>query len=317
MDATGRTLQPVEKTYRHRAAFAAALACIAAAVVIAGFLRNFHVLGLKTVPGAPSALHDERRLHGLVVRRESVVTAPAEGVFTPLVQEETRVRTGQPVGMLVTATGQTPVTAPMPGIVRYHWDGWETTATMESLWTRTPADWLRVREGAAERWDLGPHRTPTGSSVQRGDGLVRLVDSHGVMLYVDMPAGAGWRSGQTVQLSVPDVSGEPLRARVVQTGRIAGSDEGAALLELQMYLPVLDAVRHLDVHVVLSSHVGTVVPVDALVWSDGEPGVLVQRRTTVQFVPVVVLAQVGDEVVLDGVAPEDRIVVNPWRVPGW
>lgn len=315
MDTERRTRQSGTPAYAGRGLLAAAFALLVAALFFPTFLRNFNALVLKTVPAVPAPLRDERVVHAVVLRREVVVEAPRGGVFRPLVQEETRVRAGQTVGLIVSEEEQTAVFAPAPGIVRFHRDGWEGLLTEANVWARSPTGWKAWRDEGSDPVVVEV-RPPDGGSVERGDPLLRLVDSHGVGLYADVPAGAGWRNGDVVELMAPDVSSEPLRARVVRTGRTEDTGEGAALLELQRYVPVLDAVRHLELRYVLSSHVGAVAPVDALVWSDGEAGVLVQRGTDVRFRPVVVVAQVGDEVVLEGLSPEDRIVVNPWRVSG-
>jgi len=118
-------------------------------------------------------------------------------------------------------------------------------------------------------------------------------------------------------LTMPDVSAEPLRARIIATGNTVETDEAVAVLELERYVPVLDAVRHVEITVVLSSHEGIVVPADAIVWDDGEAGVLVRRNGRARFVPVQVIARTGDEVALAGIPFGEQIITNPERVGSW
>lgn len=286
---------------------------VGALSLVPGVVARFNMLRVKTVPAVYGELRDERTLSALVVRRETVVKAPQSGNFVLLATEESRVRSNEPIGLIQGDGGQAVIVAPRPGVVRFHWDGWDVPE-LQMLWQWSSAEWRQRIDSSGRTAMLA---AVPGGFVERGEPLMRLVDSHGLLLYVDMPAGAGWRAQQTVTFTMPDVAAEPLRATVVQTGRTSGSDTAVALLELERYIPVLDAIRHVDIHIVLSSYAGVVVPMDALVWNDGTAGVLTRRGSTLEFVPVQIVRQTEDRVVLRGPTGGAQIVVNPSRIASW
>lgn len=283
-------------------------------MLVPAFARQLHSLTLRTVPAAPATLRDERTLHAVVLRNETLVTAPADGTFVLLAKEESRVRKGESVGLLVTENDQHVVRAPSAGVVRLHWDGWGEALHAEGVWRRAPLGWKERADGD-DRTDV--KKTPDDGAVEADAPVLRLVDSHSMRLYADLPRGAGWRPGQRVTFTMPDVSAEPLQARIIATGSTNEADEPVALLELARYVPVLDAVRHVDLTVVLASHEGVVVPAAAIVWDDGAAGVLVQRNGKARFVPVRVVARVGDEIALAGIPLGEKIVINPERIGSW
>lgn len=294
--------------------FVVVLFALGAAVFVPAFVKQLNALFIKTVPAVVEMLEDERTLHALVLRGETVVRAPVAGTFASLVKEESRVRAGQFLGMILRAEDQVSIYAPRPGIVRFHWDGWEAALTEQSVWQWAPDEWRE--RGKSTDWDDFV-RTPEGRALDEGTPLLRLTESHGVRLYVTAPEGAGWRAGQTVTVHAADVTEEPLRAKIVEIGQTSSSGVAVAMLEVDRYLPVLDAVRHIEMTVVLSRLEGVVVSVDSLVWHEGRPGVLIKRSDGTNFVPVRVLGQVGERVALDGIPPGVDIVANPARIPSW
>lgn len=285
----------------------AAVLLMCAVLLLPGAVRRLQSLTLRTVPAVRGTLLDERPLRALVVRNEVVVGVPAAGRFVALAAEESRVRTGEVVGIVVTDSGQTAVRAPRPGIVRFHWDGWEGPLA-QSLWQRTAEQWRSASAAGG--------RLPGDELIEEGTPVVRLVDSHAIRLYADVPQGVDLRPGQTVTVYMADVTSETLRAKVMET-RHAPSGAVAVLLELDRYLPLLDAVRHIDVQLVLARHEGVIVPADALVWDETGAGLLVLRDGRATFTSVRLVAQVADTVAVDGVPTGASIIVNPWRVAAW
>lgn len=283
------------------------IAVLCGLLLLPGIARRTYLLTIRTIPVQAGPLEDIRTLRPIVVRNETILRSDDEGNFVPLVAEGRRVRAGEEVGLLVTADGQTLLRAPRPGIVRFHWDGWEEGLRGERLWQRTPGQWRSVRfEGG---------RTP--ERVEQGAAVARVVDSHSVWLYAEMPPRLDLRSGQTVTVSIPNATDERLQARVVERRVIQEGATTVMLLQLERYLPVLDAVRHIDVQLVLGRHDGVIVPADALVWATDGEGVYVREGTRVTFSPVQLSARVGDLVVIEGVEPGTKVVTNPWRVADW
>src|SRR5690606_7483693 len=143
-----------------------------------------------------------------------------------------RVRAQAVVASIETPRGEQLVRTPNPGTVHFYWDGWEQQVEVDLLLHRAVQHWQEVRPA--------PGRTVDGQEVRQGDPVARVVDSHRIRLYLDLPEGVPLVPGVRVELRMPGVADQPVGARVVALG---GGRPAAALVELDRYLPVLDAAR--------------------------------------------------------------------------
>lgn len=267
-------------------------------------IRRVHFWTIRTAPALAGPLEDVHNLRAVVVRDEVLVSSPAAGRFVPAVVEGQRVRRGEQLGLLLTDADQTIVRAPRPGIARFHWDGREMEMTAPVLWELTPEQWRTMSVQAG--------RTP--EYAEPGTTLMRLVDSHGVRLYADVPRKLNLQSGQKVTLNIPDATDETLQATVVDSREIGQDERVSVLFGVDRYLPLLDAVRHIDVRLVAGRYEGVIIPADAVVWTDEGAGVFVRSDGQIAFVPVRLSTRIGDKAVVTDLEPGADVVINPWRV---
>ncbi|HEY8416615.1 MAG TPA: HlyD family efflux transporter periplasmic adaptor subunit [Limnochordales bacterium] len=283
----------------------AVLAVVGVWLLAASLRARLDMWLLETAAAEYRTLEDSFAGLAMVVRDEALLTAPAAGRVHLLVSDGSRVRAQAVVASIETPRGEQLVRTAEPGTVHFYWDGWEQQVELDLLLHRAVQHWREVQPA--------PGRTVDGQEVRQGDPVARVVDSHRIRLYLDLPEGVSLAPGMRVELRMPGVAEQPLAARVVALG---GGRPAAVLVELDRYLPVLDAARWVDVEVVRARHQGIVVPVDAIVWEAGRPGVYVRRQTRLVFRPVRIGAQVGPWAVVEGIGAGDQFVVNPGRLAG-
>lgn len=298
--AAGTIPRPARRT----AAVVVLIAAVALWLVAPPAARWLNSLLLRTVTAPYGIVQRTVSAAGAVVIRDELhVAAPATGRFTSLVSEESRVRAGDVLAVVDADGGEVLVRAPRPGIVKFYWDGWSSPVDLDRLLHYSPEEWRR-RPGE------GGH-VRDGDAVTGGAPVARLVRSHDVHLYMQVPEVAAVTPGRTVWLKLPSAADDVISGKVVATSR---SVPGAILVRLERYIPVLDAVRTIDVDIVLARYEGGIVPARALVSRGEQIGVFVRRPTGTAFVRVALIATVGDEAVVEGLTPGTAVVVNPARL---
>ncbi|GEM_PF-6068226 len=283
---------------------------MASAAVVAVWLAGAFIWGriegllMRTVAAQQRTLEDSFQALAMVVREEALVIAPASGSFQALVSEGSRVRAGAVVASLMNAGGERLVYATAAGNVHFYWDGWEQQVDLDLLLHRAVRQWREVQPA--------PGRITDGQLVQAGQPVARIVHGHVIRLYLDLPAGVTLASGQRVEVRMPGVTDQTVGGRVVALG---SGEPAAVLVELDRYLPVLDAARWVDVEVVRARYQGLAVPAEAIVWEAADrPGVYVRRETRVVLRGVRIVGQAGGWAVVDGISAGDEVITNPGRV---
>jgi len=290
---------------RGRALLLASVAMMALWITGAALWERLELWFVRTAAAEHRTVEDGFTALAMVVRDEVLVTAPADGRVYILVSDGSRVRAQSVVASVMTASGERLVQAPTAGNVHFFWDGWEQQLDIDLLLHRSVRHWREVQPS--------PGRTVDGQLVRAGEPVARIVNGHRIRLYLDLPDGVTFAPNQRVELRMPAVTDQAVGARVVAVG---GAQPVAALLELDRYLPVLDAARWVDVELVRARHQGVVVPVGAIVWDGERPGVYLRRETRLVFRPVRVVAQVKEWAVVEGISPGDAVVTNPGRLAG-
>ncbi|MHB1421341.1 MAG: HlyD family efflux transporter periplasmic adaptor subunit, partial [Bacillota bacterium] len=156
-------------------------------------------------------------LSGVIIKGETIITAPVTGKMRSVVPEGMRVPVGevlahvQAVGTTGEIDGQDfPVAAPVAGMVSYHFDGLEQVLapkTLEEL-DLNKIDQLVSQPGQ----DSGPN-----GQVKKGEALAKIVDNiGGLEIYATLGKAALTRQlepGQNVELRVGGIK-DTIRAQV-------------------------------------------------------------------------------------------------------
>lgn len=269
----------------------------------------WHFLLIRQVD--TGTLEDNLPLEAYIAREEKVLTAPATGTLTPVVPEGERVPAGATIANLIpVAAGANPVAikAPYPGQVSYEVDGLEATLQPSTLGNISYQDLKRL---------VALARPVTASGqVKEGDPVVRLVNNLAPLrLYIPVESlPPGWKAGQGVTLKVPGDNGM-VRARIVRL-----QDEGnqrAAVMEVATWDNSWLLPRQKAVVAVMNRYRGVILPVSALdVGPGGEKGVYVLGARNLQWQPVTVVGQVGDQVAVRGLEAGAEVSLRP-RLARW
>lgn len=269
----------------------------------------WHFLLIQQVDSG--TLEDNLPLEVYIAREEQVLTAPATGNLTPVVPEGERVPVGATIARLLpVAAGAHPVDlkAPYPGQVSYETDGLEGSLQPAKLGNISYQDLKRLVNLARP--------VTTRGQVQEGAPVVRLINNLAPLrLYAPLKERpAGWQEGGEVTLKVPGSNGD-VRARLLRL-----QDEGnqqAAIMEVATWDSSWLVPRQMQVAAVLHRYRGIIIPASALTdGPGGKQGVYLLGARDLQWQPVSVLGQVGDQVAVQGLEDRAEVVLRP-RVARW
>lgn len=238
--------------------------------------------------------------NALLIREETVTTAPHGGTVIYAVLEGQRVAEGDTVVRLQSdIEGVRDIKASQAGIVCYHFDGLENTLTPQG------ADQLRLGGIDAKFFSL--KEIPQGTLVEKGQPVFKLVNNLAPFLL--------WLEFDVAHLENFPSTGKRLQFRVGKEeyeGVITKLEtQGVrALGILQLDRGELLHQRQMDLELVLQQEQGLVIPNEALMSFD-EDGVFKKTAKNYRWVPVTVKLTNGEISVVEGLSRGDYVVLNP------
>ncbi|MBM7867557.1 hypothetical protein GTO89_12730 [Heliobacterium gestii] len=255
-------------------------------------------------------LAETRELPGWVIRDEKVVHASMAGHVQRLVKDGDRVRVGAPVVRLkgVSSVGeemgsQQDLPSPRAGLIVYRLDGLEEVLDPRSL------DELSTEQLAAlaER----PAEIPPDGLAQAGQGLFKVIDNvekaHFLTHYNVKDLGGALVPSRRLTLAL-SASGPTFYGKVLQ---VRGTDDVWAVIQLLNPPADVFKSRRLPLRIVDKIHKGILLSKDTLVDRNGEKGVWLAVKNRAEWRPVQIKVAVGDQLIVDGVAEGELVVLNP------
>lgn len=250
-------------------------------------------------------------LSGMLVKEEVIIKAPATGILKTLVADGRRVRVGEPV-VLVQSTGgegaparEVMVYSPRAGVLFTSVDGLEGTlapAHQDDL-----NIWPLIRSGDGPKEPSEPL-----ARAETGLPIAKVVDNLQPILYYGLCREVGDMSGLVpgVVLEV-EWQGQTLRARLEEIRAVDGGAE--MIFSIHNYPDSFVQQRWLNVNLTTALLSGYLVPLDALVYREGQPGLLTVYKQRA------VWTRVNIEQHLDGMAAvsgsgldaHTRYIANP------
>jgi putative membrane fusion protein len=246
----------------------------------------------------------------IIMRNETVVTAPASGSVAWLVAEGARVNVSAAVARISGAVspeqeqGSGDVKSPAAGIVSCQLDGWEGILT--------PANYQRMNLFTLfSSVRPKPLEVPL-QEVQNGSPVFKIVDNlvdPYFLIRLDEPPG-NLPVGSSVELEWG--SGGSGQGRVIGLQ----SRPGTCIVIVDVSQATGDAfsTRTLDVKLISKKGEGIVIPTQALVNRGSEQGVYARTPMGIEFYRVVVIGTLGDRAAVQGVQPGLDVVTNPGLV---
>lgn len=275
-----------------------------------GLIRLVAWRALDTERPQAGLLEKTTRLKALVIREETVLTAPAGGTLEKVVPEAERVAAGGTIARIKLAgvaagdTGVRNIVAPFAGQVCYHPDGLETTFK--------PGIWEKI--SYHDIFSLAQKATPNSpqETVRTGDSLIRLVNNlHPLFLYTvvdELPPE--WEKQKQVTLLWPDRE-ERLKVKIVNLYIV--DNRTVLVLRLDNWGSEWLDKRLVEIEAVVERYPGFILPRKALVvLPGGSQGVYILSGKGVRFQEVQVVGTVGDKISVQGIKPDVEVVTNPF-----
>lgn len=264
---------------------------------------------IDTVQARNDVLEDSCAAQGLLLLQETVVRAPASGKVVPLVEDGQRVPAGGAVARLDTppdlaaGSGRRELKSPCPGVVSYHFDGWEGTldnASWESYDPRRLFESIE-KEGSKPR--------QKGEVRGAGEPVFKIIDNL-VNPYIFLKFEAGYEPpfepGDLLKLTWEN-SGN---GRLKVLSLVRKGDSFYAVGELLAARP-FPLNRLMKFQVISRGCEGVVLPGSALVKSKDGTRVITKSPLGLSLKKVDVVAAVGDHVAVKGVDAGIKVVTNP------
>lgn len=268
-------------------------------VIVAGLVRTYTVeTGIL-----------ERKLsvdQALIFREEQVVLAPWRGRVRLLMQEGERAPAGAVVAELISEgvdqVKKLELTAPRAGLVSFHSDGLETVFRPDLV------DTLQLEK---INYSAESRMISDGETVERGERVFKIVNNLRPFFLsltldtddLDSLPRTGGSLGIRVKGQEQLYPGKVVNiiSRGVVGQVILSVDRGDALLRD----------RYLDLDLILESKRGLQIPSRAIVYRENRAGVYKATAKGFRWVPVELLFQEGEAIIVEGLYRGDRIAINP------
>ncbi|SFR14436.1 HlyD family efflux transporter periplasmic adaptor subunit [Desulfoscipio geothermicus] len=246
-------------------------------------------------------------VEGLVIRKEEPVKAPASGELRLLAQDGERLRLGAPLAQ-VRGVEEKTAWSPRAGVFCTHLD------SLESVLIPGMIDVLDM--GRVEKLSSSSSPQTATGEVAAGQIIGKVVDNlDPVLIYIrvdnpDRYAARLFDKGATVSLLCEgrELTGVITEARV--------TDNAVNMfVEVAEYPENFIHQRRVQLELVTRKITGWLVPVNAIAFKDGKPGIYVVHKQIVRWVPVTARNRLNDKVVIGGdhLSESVRYVNNP----GW
>jgi len=242
---------------------------------------------------------------GLLIRTEEPFKALASGELELKARDGERLRVGTPLAE-IKGVGQSTVWSPRAGIFCTHVDGLENLLVPEMI---GELDLLAVE-------DIEQVAPPTDNMVDSGHFFGKVVDNlQPMFIHIQWDnqgseASQAFRTGETAYLVY---KGQELEGQIKDV-RSTGSDV-YLVVEMGDYPDEFVHLRNVNLQLVIRKLSGWLVPKEAVVFKDGEPGIYIALRQRVNWVPVSVNDRLDDTVSITGSNLSDalRYIINPDR----
>jgi putative membrane fusion protein len=276
------------------------------------FVQQFFV---KTTQVEVSVLEDKQDAEFLLIRNEKAVSSELRGTFEKSSAEGERVNKDAVVGYLTVTTGTSlekterlPVTAPYTGIVSYHTDGYESICNPET-WPALDLNKLVELQKGLSSGKSGENKKE--GAIAPGQALFKIMDNLAeayIFTEIPLPEGHELTVGGSVALDLAEGAPGRIRGTVTQ---LEQKNELTRLLIEMPPMPQLNEYRKVKGSIVVKSIEGAIVDKWVLAEKEGRKGIYLLENGIVVWQEVVIISQVGDKAVVEGLEKDDWIITMP------
>lgn len=306
------------------------LLLVIGAVFIYFFIKIvFNYLPVEVIQAKNSELEDMFAGEFIVLRQETVISAPYKGYFINTKNEGERVAKDTVIGYLEIIEGTSlektrsiPIKASVAGLVSYTTDGLESLCNPE-LWKQLDLDKLEtlhnleIKSGERESKGNNEEGNNRGNGLfKAGEDICKIVDNLDCFYFYLIGSGAypeRIKEGSSIKIKLDSDSNKDLvlRGNVMDISRKTG--EYRILLKIST-AGDLNLQRYEKGQIISGTYKGIVLPEKVLVVKDGKNGVYLLKKGRASWQEVERIAQLQGKVVISGLAETDWVITAPQLV---
>jgi hypothetical protein len=292
----------------------ALIGMICLTVLVVSARRFLAVYYTDVVPVTPVVVEEAARGDFIILRPETVVTAPYRGLRVREMEEGSRISTGAAAARLVYYEGSSledqremDITAPRSGILSFVRDGLESAFDFERP---LDFDFEKIMDFYRKQEEQ-PSRQAGNQDimVETGEMIFKVIDnlSHAYICLetdrTDLPVPA---IGADLVLRLDSLPERTVRVADVQMERdhvfyLLTVSQGTEFPERRVYSGEL----------VLESVEETALPAEVIVTREEQPGIYILKDGLIQWEPVYIVKWQEDQVVIDSLEEKAWVVFNP------
>ena len=244
---------------------------------------------------------DGFRAEGLIIREETVYTAPEAGYVKLLAREGKRVAYGEEIARLNNRT----IYNHHAGLLSYAVDGLEEVLTFSSINNMTVDKYRSYKRNFKQNFN--------NDYIRKGQALFRIINNNNMYLIIpcDKEEIRRYRLMETVFIEIDEPDNKLVEANIIDIK--IEDEQGLLVVRLNLFLEEWLNTRRVNFHFLKNIYRGIAIPRKAIFTTTAGEGVLVYDplRNTYNFVQIRVLNGNRDLVIVEGVDLGDNIVTNP------
>ena len=249
----------------------------------------------------------------LVIRSETPIKAPTDGIFIPELNEGERIKEGAVIGYIEAYSNglntKTEVMASKSGTVHYSLDGLEDMLSMESL-NNLDLDKLFFSLDYLLKTN-NDNNNSSQLNTGKGYTIAKIIDN--LVNYTVILA----YEGEDLFPSDGEISFIITGSDLTLNGSLIDklTTENFTYLVLDVFPGSYDLLtenRYFDAEAIITEYSGIIIPLSAIIEdNEGIKGVYQKYRGNLEFCPVEIIGIIGDQAAVIGVDPLKEIVTNP------
>jgi len=303
-----RRIQEKIRTRRNIKTISRVLAALALILAIGGSMLFLYkslatwLIGVE--PVKYGELEERFTARAIVIKKETVVKAPARGRFENQVREGERVRKGSVVGYFYQEGSLTPqpFLVSGSGVVSFKPDGWETVTADYSL-----------AHGDRDIFSYQPRVVNDGSfQYEPGEPMFKVIDNLvplRLVVEIDRSDMArAMKSRDPVQVVYQN---QALGEATCEAACLSGENKQLAVLALNGCNEDLLNARVIEVDCITAYHSGMIIPKKALLRQNGGYAVFRIKKGRIEMRGVKVKAVGSDQAVVEGLDEGDTVITTP------
>ncbi|MDK2820693.1 MAG: hypothetical protein PWP31_658 [Clostridia bacterium] len=269
-------------------------------------IKSISQIFLRVETVYSGVLEDKLAIKVYIAREEEVLATPVTGTLISLVKEGERVPIGATIARFLPVanqSGEIKFKAPFSGQVSYQTDGLEKSLQPSSLRNLGYKEIKRLVS-------LAKPITANGQ-VKAGTAVIRIVNNLApIKLFTSIEnLPSGFKTGKRLKLEIPDI-GKTYRAQIEHIQKRGNSYD--VIMEVATWDDLWLVPREMTLTAIVDYYSGIIVPASAIIeGASGEKGVYILGVSNIEWKPVTVKGQIGEQVAVEGLETATEVILTP------